>query len=182
MIIALFLAAGCASLLEEGGSAPAVPVESKKEVKPVTAVVGGYLGSFAPDSIGEYTFEKKKTKEETAKKYIYKPSRGIMVKIESASVVPNKIKAGDTAEIRLTYAVLGAAPRKDLTVTETREIRYKGRVFGKPKAYVSRADGTYSSSIPVTLPPDAKKGQYLVILTVQTHKVSSSRETIFYVK
>jgi len=180
-IIALLLAAaGCASLIEEQGSTRPVPPEPPKEVKRATPAVGGYLGSFAADSFGDYTFEKKKTKEETTKKY--KQFRGSLIRIENASVVPSRLKAGEKAEIRMTYAVLGAAPRKDFTITETRDIRYKGKPFGKPIVYVSRGDGTYSSSIPITLPPDAKKGDYKVVLTVQSHKIKSSMETAFQVK
>jgi hypothetical protein len=171
----------CASLLDLQETTPVGPVEPKKEVKTETAVTGGFLGAFRAESIGEYTYEKKSTKEETARKYHYKPSQGIQIKIENASVVPDRVKAGETVKIRMTYAVLGAASRKELTITETREIRYKGELFGKPKTYVTRGDGTYSSSVPVTLPSSAKKGRYKILLTVQTHKRSASKEATFYV-
>jgi hypothetical protein len=178
----LFVAAGCASLIEEHNGTTTVPEEPKKEVKPVGTAVGGFLGVFSADSIGQYTFEKKRTKEETEKKYGHRPSRGLLLRIENVSVVPNRVRAGEVAEIRMTYAVLGAPPRKELTVTETREIRYKGKVVGKPVAHVTLGDGTYSSLIPVTLPPGAKRGQYRVLLTVQTHKASASKEASFFVK
>jgi len=171
----------CASLLDLQETTPSVPVEPKKEVKTETTVTGGFLGAFRAESFGEYSYEKKRTKEETAKKYNYKPSQGILIKIEAASVVPGRVRAGETVKLSMTYAVLGAASRNELTITETREIRYKGELFGKPKIYVPRGDGTYSSSIPVTLPSSAKKGQYKVLLTVQTHKRSISKEATFYV-
>jgi len=171
----------CASLWEVQEPAPGGLSEPKKVVKTETAVTGGFLGAFSAESIGEYKHEKKSSKEETQKKYGYKPSQGIQIKIENASVVPGRIKAGETVTIKMTYAVLGAASRNDLTIAETREIRYKGTMFGKPKNYISRRDGTYSSSVPITLPASAKKGEYKVILTVQTHKKSASKEATFYV-
>ncbi len=61
-------------------------------------------------------------------------------------------------------------------------IRYEGEIFGKPQITVLRADGTYSSSIPITLPSDAKKGKYSVITTVQSSYASDSKEMSFQIR
>jgi hypothetical protein len=96
--------------------------------------------------------------------------------------VPNTAKTGEKIDFRMTYAVLGAKEGSELRVTETREINYKGELFAKPKMYVEREDGTYSSSIPITIPSDAKKGKYTVRFTVSSQNASDSKEMSFTVK
>ena len=185
--------AGCASVPEEhkgaatgagiGAAAGAVAgaLSGSEGAKTEMAVVGGFLGALAGGVIGHYAYDKKNTGDETSKKYKYQSSKGIFIRIETAATVPAKVKAGETVELRMTYAVLGAKPNKELLITETREIRYGGEIFGKPIVHVNREDGTYSSSIPVTLPPDAKKGKYTVMVTVKVQNKSASKETAFFV-
>ncbi len=196
VVIITFIAGimGCASIPEErkgaatgagiGAAAGIVAgaLLGSKGAKTEMAILGGFLGALAGGLIGHYAYDQKKTKEETAKKYKYQPSKGLFVRIENTSVVPDKVNPGETVDIRMTYAVLGTPAHKELHITETREIRYKGELFGKPNVQVVRKDGTYSSSIPITLPADAKKGKYIVIVTVKTHNVSDSKKTSFYVR
>jgi len=180
--IVLFCFTGCASLLEEEKPASsAEPAAPKKEIKAQTEAVGGFYGDLKAESIGQYSSQKKKTREETLKKYKAAASHKLFIKIEEASVVPNKVKAGDKVEMRMTYAVLGAAPRKELTITEERAIKFKKDLFGKPIAHVTHDEGTYSSAIPVTLPAGAKKGTYTVVFKVHSRGVTASRETTFTV-
>jgi hypothetical protein len=146
------------------------------------AVLGGVLGALAGGLIGHYAYDKKNSKENTSKKYNYKSSKGVFVKIENASVVPLTVKTGEKIDFRMTYAVLGAKSGSELSVTETREIKYIGELFAKPKMYVNREDGTYSSSIPITIPADAKKGKYTVRFAVTSQNASDSREMSFTVK
>lgn len=146
------------------------------------AVLGGIIGALAGGLIGNYAYDKKKSKDDTAAKYKYKPSQGVMVKIESASVTPQNVNPGQKVELKMTYAVLGTPAGKMLDVSETREIKYQGELFAKPKMYVSREDGTYSSTIPITVPSGAKKGKYTVIMTVKAQKASDSRQVSFNVK
>lgn len=143
-------------------------------------IVGGLLGALAGGLIGHYAYDQKKTKAETAKTYNYKSSQGTMLRLESASVTPKTVKAGDTVNLKMTYALLGSGS-SGLSVSETREIRYKGELFGKPQVNVTREDGTYSSTVPITLPSDAKKGTYSVITSVQAGNVSDSKEATFTV-
>jgi len=185
---------GCASIPEERkGAATGAGVGAATGVaagallgssgaKTEMAVLGGVLGALAGGLIGHYAYDKKNSKENTAKKYNYKQSKGVFVKIESATVVPNTVKTGEKTDFRMTYAVLGAKSGSELSVTETREIKYKGELFAKPKMYVKREDGTYSSNIPITIPSTAKKGKYTVRFTVSSQNASDSREISFAVK
>ena len=194
-VILMFLTGifGCASIPEEhkgaatgagiGAATGAVAgaLLGSKGAKTEMAVVGGLLGALAGGAIGHYAYDQKRTKEETAQKYNYKPSEGTLIRIEDVSVSPSVAKPGDKVEMKMTYAVLGVAANKELEISEIREIRYQGELYGKPEIQVSRNDGTYSSSIPLTLPKDAKKGKYSVTMTVKGASASDSKEVSFQV-
>ena len=195
-VIVMFLTGifGCASIPEEHkGAATGAGVGAatgalagallgSSGAKTEMAIVGGLLGALAGGAIGHYAYDQKRTKDETAKKYDYKPSEGTVIRIEDVSISPSVAKPGDKVAMKMTYAVLGVATGKELEITETREIRYQGEMYGKPQISVSRSDGTYSSSIPLTLPADAKKGKYSVVMTVQGPTVSDSKETSFQIQ
>jgi hypothetical protein len=185
---------GCASVPEEhkgaatgagiGAATGAVAgaLLGSKGSKTEMAILGGLVGALAGGAIGHYAYDQKRTKEETAKKYNYDSSQGNMIRIENLSVAPSTAKPGDTVELKMTYALLGVGAGKEVNISEIREIRYEGEIFGKPQVNVSRADGTYVSSIPVTLPNDAKKGKYNIIATVQSPYASDSKEASFQIK
>ena len=195
IIILTFLAGslGCASIPEEHkGAATGAGIGAatgtvagallgSKGAKTEMAIVGGLLGALAGGAIGHYAYDQKRTKEETAQKYNYKPSEGTLIRIEDVSVSPSVAKPGDKVDMKMTYAVLGVAANKELEIAEIREIRYQGELYGKPEIQVSRNDGTYSSSIPLTLPKDAKKGKYSVTMTVKGAAASDSKEVSFQV-
>jgi len=185
---------GCASIPEEhkgaatgagaGAATGAVAgaLLGSKGSKTEMALLGGLLGALAGGAIGHYAYDQKRTKEETAQKYNYKPSEGTVLRIEDVSVVPSVANPGDKVEMKMTYAVLGVAAGKELEISEIREIRYQGELYGKPEIQVSRNDGTYSSSIPLTLPNDAKKGKYTITMTVKGPSVSDSKEVSFQIQ
>jgi hypothetical protein len=195
IIILTFLVGsfGCASIPEEHkGAATGAGVGAatgalagallgSKGSKTEMAVVGGLLGALAGGAIGHYAYDQKRTKEETAQKYDYKSSQGTLLRIEDVSVVPSAAKPGDKVEMKMTYAVLGVGSGKTAEITESREIRYQGELYGKPEVNVSRGDGTYTSSIPLMLPSDAKKGKYVVTMTVRGASLSDSKEASFQV-
>jgi hypothetical protein len=185
---------GCASLNEEHkGAATGAGIGAvtgavagtllgAKGAKTEMAILGGLAGALAGGAIGHYAYDQKRTKDETAKKYNYSSSQGNLIRIEDLSVVPATARPGDTIELKMTYALLGVGAGKEVNISEIREIRYEGEIFGKPQVNVSRTDGTYVSTIPVTLPNDAKKGKYNVITTVQRPYASDSKEASFQIK
>jgi hypothetical protein len=152
-----------------------------KGAKTEMAILGGLAGALAGGLIGHYAYDQKRTKEETAKKYNYNAAQGPLLRIEDVSAVPAAVKPGDTVDMKMTYALLGVGAGKEAAITETREIRYEGEMYGKPQINASRADGTYVTSIPITLPNDAKKGKYSIISTVQSPYASDSKEVSFQV-
>ncbi len=195
IIILTFLAGsfGCATVPEEHkGAATGAGIGAatgalagallgSKRAKTEMAVVGGLLGALAGGAIGHYAYDQKRTKEETAQKYNYQPSEGVLLRIEDVAIVPAVAKPGDKVEMKMTYAVLGVPAGSGAEFSEIREIRYQGELYGKPEVTVSRQDGTYSSGIPLVLPADAKKGKYIVTMTVKGTAAGDSKEISFVV-
>lgn len=186
MVVGLF---GCASISEEhkgaatgaavGGAAGVLAGAALGDTK--GAIIGGLAGALVGGLIGHYAYDQKKTKAETDQKYGYQSSMGTMVRIEDVSVMPTSVKPGDKVDLKVTYAVLDSADR-DINITEIREMRMGGELVGKPEVNVTRRGGTYTSSVPVFLPSDAKTGTYSVVATIQSQSAKDSKETFFTVK
>lgn len=184
---------GCATLEEHKGAATGAAVGAAagatvgavaghKGHKTETAIIGGLIGALVGGAVGHYAYDVRRNREETAKRYNYQSSSGTMIRIEEVSAVPNTIRAGDKVDLRVTYAVLAPDPNSDVNITEIREIRYQGELVGRPEVNVIRKGSTYSSSVPLFMPGNAKSGSYQVITTVQTQTSRDSRETTFYVR
>ena len=186
LVVGLF---GCASIPEEhkgaatgaavGGAAGVLAGAAMGDTK--GAIIGGLAGALVGGLIGHYAYDQKKTKEETAQKYAYQSSMGTVLRIEGVTAMPSTAKPGEKVDLNATYAVL-APTDTDINITETREIRIGGELVGKPEVNVTRRGGTYSSTVPLFLPSDAKPGTYTVVTTIQTEKAKDSRETSFTVK
>jgi len=146
------------------------------------AVIGGLLGALVGGVIGHYYSDQKKTRNETASQYGYRSTQGNMLRLEEASVVPQTVSPGSTVEMKMTYAVLTPAETTEVRVIEKREIRHNGELVGNPEVTVTHKGGTYTSSIPLTLPADAKKGLYVVTNTVQSGTLSEQLQSAFTVR
>jgi len=146
------------------------------------AVIGGLLGALVGGVIGHYYSDQKKTRNETASQYGYRSTQGNMLRLEEASVVPQTVSPGGTVEMKMTYAVLTPAETTEVRVIEKREIRHNGELVGNPEVTVTHKGGTYTSSIPLTLPADAKKGLYVVTNTVQSGTLSEQLQSAFTVR
>ncbi|MCF8130398.1 MAG: hypothetical protein K9N10_17955 [Deltaproteobacteria bacterium] len=145
-------------------------------------VVGSLLGALAGGAIGHYAYDQKKTGAQTAEDYNYGSNQGLVVRIEDASVSPINVHPGGEVTLAMTYAVLNPVSGRNTSITEIREITHRGRIVGKPEAQVSRPDGTFTSMVPLRLPPEAEKGEYRVISTVVSANASDVRETRFTVR
>lgn len=182
--------AGCATLEEHKGAAVGAGVGGAAGAaagaifgkSTGAAVVGGLLGALAGGVIGHYAYDKKKTKEETADTYNYNPSQGAMLRIEEANISPQTVSPGEEVQLSMTYAVLTPSSGIETSITEIREITREGEIVGRPEARVSRVDGTYTSTIPLRLPPNAPEGEYRVTSTVKSPTASDVRVSYFTVK
>jgi len=151
-----------------------------KDVK--SGVLGGLVGALAGGAIGHYYYDKKQTGTETAQKYNYDPSKGPMVKIDEVSITPQAVTAGGKVDLQMTYAVLTPSEDMQIALTEKRVIRHEGALVGNPEVRVTRSSGTYTSSTPLTLPANAKKGLYIVTYTIQSDNASDEFQSSFTVR
>jgi surface antigen len=184
------IVSGCATIPEEhkgaatgagvGAAAGAVLGAAMGDTK--GAVIGGLLGALVGGAIGHYYYDQNKARSETTDQYKYKATQGPMLRIEDASVVPQTVAPGGKVDMKLTYAVLTPAEATELTVVEKREIRHEGSLVGTPEVTVVRKGGTYTSTIPLTLPAGAKKGLYVVTSTVQSGQLSEKIQSAFTVR
>ena len=147
-----------------------------------SAIIGAIIGGVIGGAIGHYTYDQKRDREETVKQYSYEESQGNVLKIESLTATPPIVKAGGSVEIEMGYAILSPSDTKELVVTEIREIRQGEKLVGKPRIVVTRTDGTYESTVPVTLSANAVPGTYTVVATLQAGDHAASRQTTFDVR
>jgi hypothetical protein len=185
---------GCATVPEEhkgaatgaavGGATGAIAggILAHSGAKTETAILGGLAGALVGGLIGHYAYDAKKSREETAQKYNYQSSMGTMIRIEDVSLTPSTVKPGGKVDLQVTYAVLGTSTNSEINITEVREIKQAGELVGKPEVNIIRGGGTYSSTVPLFLPANAKTGTYSVITTVQSQTAKDSREMFFTVK
>jgi outer membrane lipoprotein SlyB len=145
------------------------------------AIAGGLLGAIAGGVVGHYAENQDRTRQQTAQSYNYQPSQGTMISIERNSAAPTAVRPGETVELKTTYALLTPTPDLQLNVTEERKITHNGELVGNPTVTVVRAGGTYSTSLPLRLPPNAEKGKYKVVTKIVTANASDLRETSFRV-
>lgn len=193
VIVFSFTMIGCETMQEHKGAATGAGIGAAvgatagallgaKGAKTETAIIGGLIGALVGGAVGHYTYDTKRTGQETAQKYNYQPTMGTMLRLEDTFAVPATVKPGDKVDLKATYAVLGTAQDAQVNITEIREIRLNNDLVGKPEITVTRSGGTYTSTMPLILPSDAKKGTYHVITTVQAGTSKDSRETTFVVK
>lgn len=147
-----------------------------------SAVLGGLIGTLIGGAVGHYYYDQKQTGTETINQYGYDPSKGPLLKIEDASITPQVVGPGDKVDLRMTYAVLISDTATPLNIIEKWEIRQDGSLVGNPEVRVSRTAGTYTASIPLTLPVNARNGFYIVTCTVTSYNVSDELKTSFTVK
>jgi hypothetical protein len=160
-----------------GAAAGAILGEDAK-----SAVLGGLLGGLIGGAVGHYAYDRQRTAQETANQYGYRPTKGTLVSVEGASVRPTIASPGEDVHLRTTYAVLSPNPDREIPVTEIREIRHAGELVGRPEVRVVRTAGTYTSTIPIRLSPNADPGLYEVTSMVRAGGESDAEQTTFRVR
>ncbi len=140
------------------------------------ALIGGLLGGLAGGGIGHYLDEQEKDRAQTNREYGYSPSQGTRLRIETVRSNPATLSPGETVNINMTYAVFTASENQQILVTETREIVFNGKSVGKTSIDISREGGTWKSTVPITLPANAERGQYRVIATIGSQNAGPDRK------
>lgn len=144
------------------------------------AVVGGLLGGLAGGAVGYYLERRDRDRAEAATEAGYRPEQGTVVRIDRAETSPASVRAGQTVNLLMTYTVLTPTDAA-ITVREMREIRHNGALVANPGADVRRANGTFTSALPITLPRTAQPGTYEVTTTVTAADRISRNTTTFTV-
>jgi outer membrane lipoprotein SlyB len=144
-------------------------------------VVGALAGALLGGAIGHFEYDQEKSREQTAKNYNYKESQGTVLTIENLKATPVTVRPGETVDLKLTYALLHDSPDTKIPITEIREITYKGELVGRPEVKVEQTDGTYTTTVPLRLPPEAQKGAYKVKAMVESQYAKDAREITFTV-
>ncbi len=146
-----------------------------------SAVMGGLVGALVGGAIGHYGYDQKKGREQTWRDYNYRPDYGTVVTVEEASAWPASVRPGESVELSMRYAILTPPHVGEIEVTETREITLNGSLVGSPEVRVRRADGTYTSTIPLYLPRSAARGTYEVTSTVESDYTRDTKRFTFRV-
>ncbi len=186
----MLLSVGCSTVMEEhrgaavgtGAGAATGAVAGALIGKGAGAVIlGGLIGGLVGGAVGTYAYDMPRTRVQTADTYRYKAAQGTVLTIETVSVSPRVAYPGDIVDLNMTYVVLNPSPNTETDITEIREITHNNALVGNPEVHIVRPDGTFTSSIPLRLPPNAGRGDYKVRTIVQSRNAKDSREVHFTV-
>ena len=124
---------------------------------PAGPVVGGLLGGLAGGAAGHYLGRRDRTRAQAMEAVGYAPAHGKLLDLERAKPVPALVQPGERVNLTATYTVL--TPRDEaVPVRELRFVRHDGELVADPSAKFIRANGTYTSALPIVLPADAPTG------------------------
>lgn len=129
------------------------------------AIIGGLLGALAGGVVGNYVERKDRDRAQAASAVGYRPEQGNLVRVDKVEVSPTTVGPGGTVNLTSTYTILTPSDQT-MTVHETREVRHNGALVANPSLDVQRANGTFTSTLPITLPSNALAGTYEVTITV----------------
>ncbi len=192
-------------LLLAGGTLGCVAIEEQIKAHPQTAIgagvgaaaglltgglifgnatgtlLGGLVGALAGGVIGNVLESRSRDHATTAQQYGHTSAQGTMVKLEAVEAHPAEVRAGETVNLNMRFAVLPANPQQTILVSERRQISVNGSSVGDTTLQAQRQGGTWTSSQPLTLPGNATSGTYRVVMTVTAEGSEASRQTSFTV-
>jgi Glycine zipper len=164
------------------------------------AVIGGLLGALAGGVVGNYVERREAALPQSttgttpasttgattvsvpvATDPRVNPTVAALVRVDEVQAQPSQLRSGGTVNLSATYTVLSPSDQP-MTVRETREVRLNGELVANPAVDVVRQTGTYSSALPITLPPNARTGRYEVTVTVASGDRQSTSTTSFSVQ
>jgi hypothetical protein len=146
------------------------------------AVLGGLLGGLAGGIVGRALETKNEDYASTARDYDYWRQRETLVRLEDVDADPARAAPKDTVHLVARYALLPSDRERKIKVIERWEISHNGRIVGNPSISTERTGGTWSSAIPLTLPPSADDGVYRARVEVEADGTKDRGSTTFIVK
>jgi outer membrane lipoprotein SlyB len=181
--LALSLLASCQTVMTEhpgaavgagAGAAPGAVAGALIGKGAGAVILGGLLGGLAGGLIGNYAYDAPRNREQTLREYNYRASQGTILRIENASALPRIVRPGEVVDLRMTYAVLTPVSNEEVNLTEVREITHEGQIVGNPEIQTQRPGGTYSTTVPLHLPRNARRGEYKVRYIVESRNASDT--------
>jgi uncharacterized protein YcfJ len=145
------------------------------------AVWGGLLGALAGGAIGQYLDRKDRSAAETKAQHQYQEQQGVRLELMAVSSDPTQAAPGNEVKLQATYAVMAPNDQQTVRVTETRQVMLNGQKVAETTAQVDRTSGTYSSAVPITLPPEAQRGTYQLHVTLAAAGQTSQQSSAFTV-
>ena len=142
---------------------------------------GAFLGGLAGGAIGAYLDHKDKTAAATNEQYGYQPTQGVQLDLVNVAATPSTVAPGGTVTLEATYALMAPDPAQALLVTESRVVTLNGVTVAQNEIQKDRTPGTYTSTVPITLPGTAEKGTYQLLVTVTGAGQSMQRAAAFTV-
>jgi hypothetical protein len=146
------------------------------------ALVGGLLGALAGGAVGQYMDRKDKDGSQAAADTGYTPTQGNVVDVQRVEAQPATVQPGSAVNLNTTFTVLTPDANRAVPVQETRQVRYNGQVVADTSGTFNRQNGTFTSSLPITLPPNAQRGTYQVTTTVAMGDKQDTGTTTFVVQ
>ena len=145
-------------------------------------VVGSIFGGLAGASIGNNEYHLQRSEEQASQYYGYNEQdvQRDLLRIEDATANPQNVYPGEDVHISTTFTLLSPG-RGSRMVHEVLQVKRNGRVIGKPEFTSRRKGGTWVSTVPVRIPPDAEPGTYKVTAIVETDNAGDSRDISFVV-
>lgn len=129
------------------------------------AAIGAVAGAAAGMIIGSYIDDRISSRDEAARKYEY-ASQSEKLIVENAYAKPLQVSQGGELRMSVQYTVLLPAGQEKTTIFESRKISRGNDVFDLGSRKVERTQGTYLSSLNVSLPRDLEKGDYSIVTVI----------------
>ena len=145
------------------------------------AVIGGLAGVLTGGVIGHVLDRQERGRAATAETMAYTEEKGNIVRIEEVSLNPQAIRPGETLNVNVQYAIITRDGTAPVRVREIRHIYHQGELVGNPVLAVERTDGTYWSTLPITLPASATPGRYEAVVGVEMNGALDRWESRFTV-
>lgn len=146
------------------------------------AAAGAVVG-WAAVKLVQYHAERTRSAKEEASALGYRSGDGTVIKIRDAKVVPERVRAGDTVNLDMDYAVLAPQGTSTVPVEETWTLEKDGeRLAQVPPKKESRAPGGWHTRAGIDIPKNATKGTYVVKNRVDAGSTYDERVATFTVR
>jgi hypothetical protein len=148
----------------------------------IAGAAAGAIVGWGAVKLTQYYAERTRTASEEAKALGYRPSEGTVVKIRTADVNPQQVKAGEKVTFNTAYAVLAPPGTKTVSVKESWELSKDGKVLSKmPPKSLDREPGGWQARASIDAPADAEPGTYIVKHRVEAGTSYDERLAAFIV-